>query len=157
MAGFIIMFFFLYLLLIGGLITLYVFYLKNLQDTLKEVAPHNLQMPAVNVWLMFIPGFNLVYGFIMYPKIAESIRREFEERGAPQIGDYGKGLGLTLPILRVSMVVPILNFLAAIGILVVWIIYWVKMAELKKILRMTPAVSGVATGVKFTTNNDLLD
>lgn len=147
------------LILIGGMITLMVFYYKNLQDTLKEVAVHNQQIPPGNVWLMFIPLFNIVYGFILYPKISDSIRLEFEERGHSQPGDYARGIGITMPILSVCGIIPVLGYLAGVANLVLWIVYWVKMSEFKNTLRSLPAVSasGVGTGVKFTASNDLLD
>jgi len=142
-------------LAIGVLIA--VFYLKNLQDLLKECDPSNVQMPPVNVWLMFIPLFNIVYGFIMYPKITESIRREFESRNAPQEGDYLKALGMTMPILNVVGLVPVqaLKGIVGLGSLVVFIIYWVKAAEFKNKLRSLPKAD--AAGVRFSDNPDLLD
>jgi hypothetical protein len=137
-------------------IVIYVFYLKNLQDLLKECDQSNLQMPAVNVWLMFIPLFNYVYAFIMYQKISESIKREFESRNAPQSGDYMKTLGIIMPILTLVGIIPVnaLKGIVGLGGLVLFIIYWVKAAEMKNKLRSLP--KGEA-GVKFSDNPDLLD
>jgi hypothetical protein len=138
---------------LGGVITVAVLYLKNLQDTLKECDAKNQQVPPVNVWLMFIPLFNLIYPFILYPKISESLKREFESRNSPQEGDYGRSLGITLPILGVCGIIPVLGIFAGIGNLVVFIIFWVKMAEFKNKLRAIPK----ADGVRFSSNSDLLD
>jgi hypothetical protein len=136
-------------------IVLYVFYLKNLQELMNEVSVHNRQVPPVNVWLMFIPLFNIVYRFILYPKISESLRLEFEERQYPREGDYLKGLGLTLGIMGVVNILPIQIFktLSALGILIVWIIYWVKTAEYKNQLRSMPK----GDGVRLSGREDLLD
>lgn len=141
-------------------IVIAVFFLKNLQDLLKECDPVNQQMPPVNVWLMFIPFFNIVYGFIMYPKISETLRREFDYRNAPQGGDYLKNLGLTMAILNVVGVIPVpesiqlLKGVISIASLVVFIIYWVKAADLKNKLRSLPKTSD---GVRLSENADLLD
>lgn len=137
-------------------VVIYVFYLKNLQDLLKECDPVNRQMPAVNVWLMFIPFFSIVYAFIMYLKISESVKREFESRNAPQPGDYLKTLGLTMAILGAVGVIPIdaLKGVVGLGSLVLFIIYWVKSAEMKNKLRSLPKGDG---GVRFSDNPDLLD
>ncbi|TSJ47669.1 hypothetical protein [Fluviicola chungangensis] len=137
-------------------IVIYVFYLKNLQDLLKECDQSNLQMPPVNVWLMFIPFFSIVYAFIMYSKISESVKREFESRNASQSGDYLKTLGLVLAILGAVSVIPIdaLKGIAGLGSLVIFIIYWVKAAEMKNKLRSLPKGDG---GVKLSDNPDLLD
>jgi magnesium-transporting ATPase (P-type) len=153
MEGLIAIIIIFYLILIGGLITVAVLYLKNLQDTLKEVSEHNRQVPPGNVWLMFIPLFNIIYPFILYPKISDSLRAEFEERGKPQNGDYGRSLGITMPILGLCGIIPLLGVLAGIGNLVVWIIFWVKMAEFKNMLRSMPK----SDGFKMTDATDILD
>lgn len=146
---------FLFIGLAIGILIL-VLYLKNLQDLLKECDKSNLQMPPVNVWLMCIPLFSIVYGFIMYPKISESVKREFESRNAPQSGDYMKGIGIAMPILSVVGLVPLnaLKGITGLGGLVLLIIYWVKAAELKNKLRSLPKVED---GVRFSDNPDLLD
>ncbi|MDH4473638.1 MAG: hypothetical protein QE487_13595 [Fluviicola sp.] len=142
--------------ILAGFIVLYVFYLKNLQDLLKEVSDHNRQVPAVNVWLMFIPLFNIVYPFILYPKISESIRLEFEERNEYQEGDYGKGLGITLGAIGAVGILPIpqmIKSLIGLGNLVILIVFWVKMAEFKNKLRSMPK----GDGVRLSGRADLLD
>lgn len=144
------------LVILGGFIVLYVFYLKNLQDLLKEVSDHNRQVPAVNVWLMFIPLFNIVYPFILYPKISESVRLEFEERNESQDGDYGKGLGITLGALGAVGILPIPQMIKSfigLGNLVILIVFWVKMAEFKNRLRSMPK----GDGVRLSGRADLLD
>jgi hypothetical protein len=140
---------------LAGFLILFIFFYKTIQDLMYEVSPHNRQVPPTNIWLMFIPLFNIVYGFIIYPKIADSVRLELEERGHAQAGDYGRGLGITLPILRICLIVPILKYLVLVGWLIVWIMYWVKMADYKNMLRSS--AGGAGTGVRLTGNNDLLD
>jgi hypothetical protein len=108
-----------------------ILYLLTLQNVLKKVSPENRLVPAENVWLMLIPLFNLVYPFILYPKISDSIANEYEARGMNPDGDFGKGLGTAMPILGLCSVIPLLGLLSAIGYFVVWIIFWVKMSEYK--------------------------
>ncbi|MES2554894.1 MAG: hypothetical protein V4604_02025 [Bacteroidota bacterium] len=143
------------ILLLIVVIVLYVFYLKNLQDMLNEVSEQNRQVPPVNVWLMLIPLFNIVYRFILYPKISESLRLEFEHREQPREGDYLKGLGLTLAILGAVNILPIevLKSITSLGILIIWIVYWVKTAEFKNQLRSMPK----GDGVRLSGRADLLD
>lgn len=139
---------------IGIYLAIYIPYLLNLQNLLKECNQKNLQgFSPSNVWLMFIPLFNIVYAFILYGKISEILRREFTYRGKNMQGDYGKSLGLTLAILPLTSIVPILGSLAGIANLVVFIIYWVKMAEFKNTLKSTPK-DGNGT---ISNNADLLD
>lgn len=143
------------LILCGGLVVLVVFYLKNLQDLLRECDPKNRQVPPGNVWLMFIPLFNYVYGFILYPKISETLRREFEDRNSPQSGDYLKVLGILMPSMNVVglLPIPLIKGLVGLGGLVVFIMYWVQSANMKNKLRALPK----AGGVRMSENPDLLD
>lgn len=154
MAGLIILGFFLYLLIIGGIITASVFYVKNLQDLLKQVDPNNRLVHPGFVWMLYIPFYGaVIFPFMLYPRIAESLRKEFEERNSPQPGDYGKSLGIVLPILFCCLFVPVVNIVAILGIIVIGIIYWVKMAQYKGMLRSLPKVDGV----RISSNSDLLD
>lgn len=140
------------LIILAGAILVFVLYLKNLQDLLKEVSDVNREVPAANVWLMFIPIFSMIYAFILYPKIASSLTKEFESRGIPQEGDYGKGLGLAMAIIGVVGLVPRLGDFTGIPSLVILIIYWVKMAKYKEQLR-----SSQKNGFTMSNNPDLLD
>lgn len=135
-----------------GLLGVYCFYLYKLQQLLEEVEDKNRLLPATNVWLMLIPLFNLVYGFIMYPKICDSLRNEFEYRDAPQ-KNYMRNLGLALPIVRVSGI--LFGLLSTIGWLVLWIIFWTKMTEFKRLLESLPRGSG--NGINLSNRTDLLD
>ncbi|GAB5418818.1 MAG: hypothetical protein Crog4KO_02020 [Crocinitomicaceae bacterium] len=141
---------FLAILLIASII-IAVFYLLALQNALKQVSPGNRTIPPENVWLMFIPLFNIIYGFIMYPKISESLKAEFESRGNPQQGDYLKGLGIAMPILSIVGIIPYIGTLTGIANLIIFIVYWVKIAEFTNKLKSTP--SGAVAG----SSDDLLD
>lgn len=150
----IIMIFLLYLLILGGSITASVLYIKNLQDLLKQVDPKNRLVHPGFVWMLYIPFYGaVIFPFMLYPRIAESLRKEFDERNSPQPGDYGKSLGIVLPILLCCMIIPFLNILAILGFIVIGIIYWVKMAQYKGMLRSLPKVDGV----RISSNTDLLD
>lgn len=129
-----------------------IMYYLNIQNMLKEIHPSNRSIEPTSVWLMFIPLFNIVYGFIMYPKITESIKNEYESRGFTDGGDYLKGLGLTIPITGVAGIIPGIGGIIGLVGLVVTIIYWVKTAEIKKRLQTTPGEGG-----GMSSNPDILD
>nr|WP_294858328.1 hypothetical protein [uncultured Fluviicola sp.] len=154
MAGLIILIALLYLLIIGGCITASVFYVKNLMDLLKEVDPkHRLVHPGF-VWMLYIPFYGaVIYPFMLYPRIAESLKKEFDSRNNPQPGDYGRSLGIVLPILICCFIIPVLNILAILGFLVIGIIFWVKMAQYKTMLKRLPKLDGV----RISSSSDLLD
>ena len=140
----------LFVIVIGSIV-LNVFYLLNLQDTMKEVVEARRKVPPVNVWLMFIPLFNIIYPFILYPNISDSVKAEYEHRGMPAKGDFARGIGIAMPILSLVSIIPYLGILIAIANLVLFIVFWSKMAEFKNEMRRTPKVDTVGT------NGDLLD
>lgn len=135
-----------------GLIGVYCIYLSKLQRLLEEVEDKNRLLPATNVWLMLIPLFNIVYGFIMYPKICDSLRNEFEYRDAPQNGYY-RNLGLAMPIVRVSGI--LLGLLSSVAWLVLWIIFWSKMTEFKRLLESIP--KNTSGSANLSNRTDILD
>ncbi len=145
-AGFVVIF-----IALAVSVTIAVFYLLTLQNALKEVTPSNRQVEPSNVWLMFIPLFNIIYPFILYPKISDSIKTEFVSRGAPQPGDYARGIGLALPILGLCSIIPVLGVLAGLANLILFIIFWVKIHEFKEKLKVTTKANGLSG------NSELLD
>ena len=124
-----------WILIFVGFILLTVFYLINLQNTLLEVSQKNRKIPAVNVWLMLIPLFNIIYSFILYPKISESLKDEYNDRGLPTRGDYARGIGITMPILQLCGFIPGINIFTGIANLILFIIYWSKMSNFKNELK----------------------
>ena len=139
-------------IIVAVAILIAVLYLLTLQNVLKEIEPQNRLVEPSNVWLMFIPLFNLIYPFILYPKISESLRNEFDSRGLSKSGDYGRAIGITMPILGLCGWIPILGGLAGLANLILFIIFWVKMSEFKNELQRMPKMnSGVSN------SNDLLD
>jgi len=146
-------------MIIGGLIGIgvYVLFLINLQNLLKQVSPQNRQVPPANVWLLFIPLFSIVYQFILYPKISDSVEQEFRSRGTRLPGDYGRNLGMAMAILSVVSMfqyigIPYIGNLASLAGLIIFIVYWVKTAELKnKLIALPQGMAGLSNRA------DLLD
>ena len=139
-------------LILAVAILVAVFYLLNLQNLLKEIDRKNRLVEPSNVWLMFIPLFNIVYPFILYPKICDSVRNEYQSRGIRKSGDFSRGIGVAMPILTLCGYIPIIGGLAGIANLVLFIIFWVKTAEYKNELKRSPkATDGISA------SSDLLD
>lgn len=131
---------FIVIALIGLLIGLAIaiLFLLNLQNVLKEVDSKNREVPDSNVWLMLIPLFNVVYGFILYPKICDSVKKEYAYRGFEASHSFQRELAIAMPILTLCSIIPFLGALAGIANLVIFIIFWVKMAEYKNYLKANP-------------------
>lgn len=115
-----------------------IFYLLTLQNTLKELSIENQKMPPGNVWLMLIPVFGLVWGFIVVNRIADFLKAEFAKRNIQVAEDRpGYSIGITYCILYACSIIPVLGALAVIGGLICWIIYWVRIADYKTKLQQT--------------------
>lgn len=107
----------------------FIFYLISMQKALSRVAPDRRTMTPGLVWLMLIPLFGLVWQFFVVVNVCKSLKKEFEARGIAASGDsYGWPIGLTMCILFCCGIIPFLGILASLAGLVLWIIWWVKVA-----------------------------
>ena len=135
------------LIFLAVYLIIYILFLLNLQRTLNAVSHRNRELSPGLVWLSLIPIFNLIWNPLMVPKIANSRRNEFEDRGWPTSGDgFGRVTGLlwawggvvsvflnfgqraaqAADVLPVAMVLGLAGCPVAIGILVSWIMFWVQ-------------------------------
>lgn len=126
------------LLFFFAFIALVVAYLLTLQNTLKAIKPLNRKTEPGMVWLMLIPVFNFVWNFILAKKIAESIAAEFNDRGehVDYMPLYNLGVfsSVMYPITLIAKYIPF-GFILLLAGVVVWIMYWKKIAEYKKALK----------------------
>lgn len=120
---------------IGVFLLPLIFYLVMLNKTFNLISPQNRTMEGSQVWLMFVPFFNLGWQFVIVNRLSDSLKKEFGSRNLPiNEAEPGKTIGITYCILRCCSIVPFLGILASIGGLVCWIIHWAKIAEYKRLL-----------------------
>jgi len=115
-------------------IIIVVLFLLNIQNLLKAISPVNRKVAPGQVWLIFIPLFNIVWQFILVDRIAESIEAEYAMRGLPMERKPTYNLGLAYCILGLLTWFPLV-FLAQ---LIVGILYWVKTAEFRRNITAMP-------------------
>lgn len=124
-----------FVILLGIFVLPWFFFLLNLQNLLNRVSDHNRAMPAGQVWLNFIPIFNLGWFIYTVIRIRDSVRAEYGWRGWAPDGDFGYNVGLATGILAIVSFfigwVPVLGWVLAIANLVCWILYWLKTSDLK--------------------------
>jgi hypothetical protein len=114
-------------------IVIQVFFLLNISKCLSRCRPRNRTIEPGQVWLMFIPLFNIVWQFILVNRVAETLEKEYRSRGwSKSGGDYGKTVGMAFCILTLTTWIPFLGSVLAIVYLVCYIIYWVKIAGYSK-------------------------
>lgn len=115
-----------------------IFFLLTLQNTLNAVSFENRKMQPGEVWLTLIPLFGMIWQFFIVNRIAESLKLEFEKRGLKTEEELpGKSIGMAYAVLYCCSIVPFLGYLTAVGGLICWIMYWVKINEYKNRLLAT--------------------
>ena len=98
--------------------------------------------PAL-VWLNFIPVFQLGWFVYTVIKVQESVDAEFQTRGWFVDGDLGYNVGLTAGILWIAALfigwIPFIGWVLPLAGVICWIIYWLKISDLKHRLEGPPA------------------
>jgi heme/copper-type cytochrome/quinol oxidase subunit 2 len=119
-----------------------IFFILTLQKALNRCSPENRAMQPGMIWLLLIPLFNIVWIFFVVINMAKSLGSEFTKRGIAADPEPGKTLGLAYAILAICSAIPFVGFLAGIGCLVCFIMYWVKIAGYSKQLDFAqPAIA----------------
>jgi hypothetical protein len=114
-------------------VVVWYFFLLNLKNLLLRISPQNRRMSPDQVWLNFIPVFNLYWLIRTVIAVRDSARSEFQSRGWPAGGDFCYNIGLPMAILIIVSaifdMIPGISWLGSVAGLVafvLWIIYWVK-------------------------------
>jgi hypothetical protein len=128
------------LITVAILLIPFIFYLITLQNTLKAISPENRKMEPGMVWLLFIPLFCIIWNFIVVNRIADSIQAELHKKGINATERPAYNVGIAMCIIFCTTWIPLLGSVAAIGGLICWIIYWVKISEFKKTIESLPDV-----------------
>lgn len=110
-----------------------IFYLLTLQRTMDLVSPDLRRMSPGQVWLLLIPVFGVVWNFLMVGYIADSLAAELQRRNLPcEEQRPGYPLGLAMCILGVCGIIPFVGGIASLVTMILWILYWVKIAGYKR-------------------------
>ncbi|HTW78446.1 MAG TPA: hypothetical protein VME23_02765 [Terracidiphilus sp.] len=118
-----------------------IFYLLTLQNALSKCAPPSRTMEPAMVWLLLIPLFGLIWSFIVVMALAKSIGNEYRRRGIPCPDPLpGQNIGMAMCICGCCGIIPIIDLLAGPAAFVLWIVYWVKIAEFSRLLDLPSAV-----------------
>jgi hypothetical protein len=112
-----------------------ILYIVSLQKVLSKCAPQSRTMQPGMVWLLLIPLFNLIWHFLVVIGIANSLAKEFARRGmqTPEALP-GQSIGMAMCICAACGIIPILGILASLASLILWIVYWVKIADYSGVL-----------------------
>ena len=126
-----------------------IFYILTLQKALNKCAPASRTLEPSMVWLLIVPLVNIVFHFFIVFGIAKTLRNEFNRRGALVANPTpGQSIGLPMCICGCCSIIPILGVLAGFAFLILWIIYWAKIAEFSRMLDVAPYMApNIAPGI----------
>jgi hypothetical protein len=121
-----------------------ILYILTLQKALLKCAESSRTMQPGMVWLLLVPLFNIVWNFFVVFGIANSLKNEFARKGIPTSEPLpGQPIGLAMSICACCGFIPIFGLLAGIAYLVLWIIYWIKVADFSRRLDESSAVAAI--------------
>src|SRR5687767_4630016 len=144
------------LVLVAVAFLLQALFCLTLYRTQSAVAERNRELAPGLVWLEMIPLFNLVWGVIIVPRLSNSLRREFVDRGwRTESEQFGFGVGMIwawgnvanagiavveivlelVGLEGVSMALSLTSLPIGLALFVLWIVYWVQMAQYGRRLR----------------------
>jgi hypothetical protein len=120
-------------------------YIAFLSQTLGKCAPSSRTMQPGLVWLLLVPLFNIVWNFLVVIAIAKSLSNELRLRNI-HVNDAepGKAVGIAMCICGACEIIPIVNLILIIPHMILWIIYWVKIAGFCGVLDRSAAATGIA-------------
>jgi hypothetical protein len=119
-----------------------VFYILALSRALNKCSPASRTIDPAMLWLLLVPFVNLVWNFFVVLGMAKSLSNEFRLRNLP-VSDPtpGQSIGIAMCICAACTIIPILGTVAWLACLVLWIVYWVKIAEFSRILDQPPIIN----------------
>jgi hypothetical protein len=120
-------------------LTITIFFYLSLSRCLSRIQPRNREMEPSHVWLNLIPCFGIIWIFFTIIRIANSLRKEYWDRGWRTEGEsFGQGIGLAYAILMLLGGIPYIGFLFSIASFVCFIMYWVQIAGFSRRLAEEP-------------------
>ena len=116
-----------------------IYYLLTLQSSLKLISLENRKMPPEQVWLSLIPLFGIIWQFLIVSRLSDSIRLELDKRNIyAEERRPAYQIGIAYCILVSCSIIPYLGILTAVGGMVCWILYWLKVNDYRNILIENP-------------------
>jgi hypothetical protein len=125
-----------------------IFYVLTLYRTMKSITPVNRKIEPGQVWLMFIPIFNLYWSFVVVSKLSNSIASEIryrtdrlETRPAYASGiifSSAWGINSLLNLFGDNALTTVVGGFIALVCIVCWLIHWVQIAQYKRMIEQLP-------------------
>jgi hypothetical protein len=129
-----------------GALAVGIMFIVFLSGVLRKCSPSSRTMQPGMVWLLLVPLVSLIWNFLVVIAIADSLRNEFKLRNVPiEDPDPGKSIGIAMAVCGACCVIPLVNILAGLAGCVLWIVYWIKIADYSRRLDLSPAPIQIPT------------
>lgn len=112
-----------------------VFFILSVQTALRLVDDEFRQVTPGLAWLLFIPVFNLIWIFFLVTYMRRGYEKMWENQRLSRETSAGFGLGIGFGVASVFCLIPGLNLIAWLPALVLWILYWVQVSQLKALVK----------------------
>jgi hypothetical protein len=125
-----------------------IFYILTLSRALTKCSRESITIEPGMLWLLLIPFVNLVWHFFVVIGMAKSLGNEFKARNLTNLDPLpGQSIGIAMCVCAACGIIPVIGFIAGLGSIVLWIIYWIKIADFSRQLTQAPAPSMGQNGV----------
>ncbi len=116
-----------------------IFYILTLSRALTKCSAASITIEPGMLWLLLVPFVNLVWHFFVVIGMAKSLGNEFRARNISNADpEPGQSIGIAMCVCGACGIIPLLGLFAALAYLILWIVYWAKIAEFSRILDQVP-------------------
>ena len=112
---------------------LFILFLLAQYKAFAAIAPENRKLAPSDVWYQLIPLFNLYWMFVVVNRLSASFALEFDRLNIVRTELYPtRAIGMATCIVYFATVLPVIKSLASFAWIICFIIYWVKINQIKK-------------------------
>jgi len=125
-------------------------YFMTLSRALGKCSTESRTMQPGMVWLTLIPFFGFIWNFVVVLALAKSLDNEFRARGVTDTEpEPGKNIGLAMSVCMACGLIPVLGAVISIVALVLWVMYWIKIAGFSKRLDESASLTGLSANTQI--------
>ncbi|MBE8721524.1 hypothetical protein [Sphingobacterium pedocola] len=119
-------------------LTIWLFFANTVRSTLKLIQKENQCILPNQAWFLAVPFFNIYWNFEVVRRLTDSLNNEFFDRkiAVEENPTRKQGYIFAISFLVGNLPLPVfLKYLASVVNFIYLIVYWVKIAECKKLLK----------------------
>ena len=117
------------LLIISVFAIPYIFFILTLRKAVLRCEVESREISPGSIWLLLLPLFNLIWQFYVVTKLSMTLGKELNRKGIESPANPAQSIGIAMCIFQVLTLIPIVGAISGIVGFVLWIVYWVKIAN----------------------------